>query len=83
MRKYIDADVRKIVRIICRHCGAMNEEAQMTRLKPCPFCGINGKSINCGENYLGQWSVRCECGAVMWDYSKERVIEAWNKRANE
>lgn len=46
-------------------------------LKPCPFCGRNGRfSYGCG------YEIYCEeCGSRVETYpSKEQAIEMWNRR---
>lgn len=52
---------------------------KQVELKPCPFCGRDGKI----EKWQG-WFVRCQntdCGAVFPDYeNKETAINMWNTR---
>ena len=52
----------------------------MEKLKPCPFCG--SKNIRLwGITY--HW-VQCEqcLSSTAISYTKEKVIESWNRRAN-
>ena len=67
----------------------------MDKLKPCPFCGRNhGLLVASTRQYIDgvlieQWSVFCDasgdkvgCGAMCgYHDSKEKAIEAWNRRA--
>jgi hypothetical protein len=49
-------------------------------LKPCPFCGKNGKLMHGGP---GNWFVQCQwCMASTDDGSIDRAIERWNRRAD-
>ena len=62
--------------------------AEKDELKPCPFCGSNNKMIYEGfkEEYepFAWWWVSCdECGAAMTASTEKKVIQAWNRRANE
>lgn len=58
----------------------------MTELKKCPFCGSEAEI----EEYTdGTYAVVCSCNisecevqpTTYWHYSKEKAIEAWNRRA--
>lgn len=51
-------------------------------LKPCPFCGHDGRVVADGE---GNYMVQCnECSASTgWCVDKEEAIEAWNRRKGE
>jgi Lar family restriction alleviation protein len=57
----------------------------MENLKPCPFCGgeadieeIPGSPFT-NEPYT--WGVGCKtCNIGWYEESKERAIEAWNRR---
>lgn len=61
------------------------EEPQVTRLKPCPFCGngeysgVHLETIWDGEE---KFRVFCEyCGVSTWDFNdKDTAIKAWNNR---
>ena len=62
-----------------------SKEANMTDLKPCPFCG--GKP-QIKYNYVAQkkkqWAVQCRCGARFFFTDRQyKAIEAWNRRAGE
>lgn len=64
------------------------EEPQVTRLKPCPFCGndecsgVHLETIWDGEE---KFRVFCEyCGVSTWDFDdKDTAIKAWNTRGDE
>ena len=73
------------------------EEKMMAELKPCPFCGWKARLKHGSYNLLGaygttdedrQWyGVFCyECGVSQpkrqYD-TKEKAIEAWNRRTEE
>lgn len=51
-------------------------------LKPCPFCGHDGRVVADGE---GNYMVQCnECSASTgWCVDKEEALEAWNRRKGE
>ena len=66
------------------------------KLKPCPFCGGNAKLITSAPSKLfsdeGEtihFKVKCDAddtgciGAFvnLWEITKERAIEKWNRRA--
>ena len=60
----------------------------MSELKPCPFCGGQAKAFYCEES--GTFDVQCQaCGAIPYigyrrsGMSPDKVIEAWNRRAND
>lgn len=64
------------------------------KLKPCPFCGGEGKLMYGGEGSCtakGKSFVRCEeCGAMSQKFevspkysSDELAIRAWNRREQE
>ena len=58
----------------------------MTELKPCPFCGSEAE-LNESESGLPIFSIWCKnenciAGAVqVKDFNKERLVNAWNTRA--
>ena len=55
----------------------------------CPFCGGEAEvySDDPYDGYQGNcaiWRVRCyRCGAVIQELTKERAIEAWNRRVDD
>lgn len=53
------------------------------KLKPCPFCG--GKAKVWEDLFIRfSWTTYCvKCGASVREGTKEKVIEAWNKRVGE
>ena len=60
-------------------------------LKPCPFCGdawiyISDGSYTSGYESFG-YKVECRCKgsfmAMSWKITKEKAIEAWNRRVND
>jgi Lar family restriction alleviation protein len=57
------------------------------QLKPCPFCG--NQNIQWTTSCVGHGEnadvLYCNCGASMQDqyYSKQRLVQQWNKRVNE
>ena len=65
----------------------------VNKLKPCPFCGEEGRIIIKTEGTFSDFGlyrsmVRCaECGVIVDRYEKtpyaaeDRAIEAWNTRA--
>ena len=64
----------------------------MTELKNCPFCGGKARVYETGNpkepEYLrwgsGCRSINCTHGNFVWGFvSKERAIEAWNKRVRD
>ena len=59
-------------------------------LKPCPFCGNEYPTIFLSFNSVGHWQIECpQCdirfrlGSGEKERIKERVVEAWNRRAND
>ena len=58
--------------------NSMGGTAEMTELKPCPFCGGSAQCTN-----PTTWQVWCaKCGAIgPWKITREEAIEAWNRRA--
>ena len=58
------------------------------KLKPCPFCGGEAELVEHNEG-LVFYFVRCKnenCFAGAADvrhFSKETLVEAWNRRAND
>ena len=55
----------------------------MSDLKRCPFCGGEAKiQSNLLHNYR-IYCVECGCQTISWSESKEKAIEAWNRRAGE
>ena len=60
----------------CPFCG---DEAAMSELKPCPFCGGEAAIY---EEIPGGYIVQChDCCGQIGIMTKERVIAAWNTRA--
>ena len=62
----------------------------MAELKPCPFCGYEAEKpfyYDPFDGYQGNWGsyrVRCEnCSAQITMRTKEKAIEAWNRRAED
>ena len=55
------------------------------KLKPCPFCGGDGKIYTGGTYYKITYQVVCEkCGARgKWYVLEKDAIKAWNKRVKE
>lgn len=57
----------------------------MAELKPCPFCGKKNPIVDVFNLESGiVYQVYCnQCGGCGPDYgsSKERAIDAWNKRS--
>ena len=59
----------------------------MTELKKCPFCGGDARGCSCDrfDGYQGDctiWRVKClECKIIIQRGTKEKAIEAWNRRA--
>ena len=62
----------------------------MTELKPCPFCGdawiyVSDGSYTSGYESFG-YKVECRCKgsfmAMPWKITKEKAIEAWNRRVD-
>ena len=54
----------------------------MNELKPCPFCGENPyyeENFTCYDEHLICCSNK-QCGIVMFDKTKNKVIKKWNKR---
>lgn len=60
----------------------------MDSLKPCPFCGGEAELVE-HNGGLVFYSVSCKnencfAGAVdVRHFSKETIVEAWNRRAND
>lgn len=61
----------------------------MTALKPCPFCGGEGKikeavvPTSRGGHVRG-WVGCPDCGAyIQWTYEPKKAIEKWNTRPAE
>lgn len=54
----------------------------MEELKPCPFCGSEGKPRRVFQDW---WKVRCtnkECGGNIRRFkTKEEALAAWNRRS--
>lgn len=62
---------------------------QTSKLKPCPFCGYEHPNIMFKNGY-GAFVISCEqCGTVFHfqagerEKIKDRLISAWNRRAND
>ena len=60
------------------------------KLKPCPFCGQNNIMIHNYDKENNRWSVDHYCKHDVDDltividvygYSREEVVEMWNRRA--
>ena len=58
----------------------------MTELKPCPFCGgtaiINYPAHNIAEVLCSRWSCRASI-SMGGERSLDKVIERWNRRAED
>ena len=64
------------------------KEPQVTRLKPCPFCGndeCSGVHLETTWDGEEKFRVFCEyCGVSTWDFNnKDTAIKAWNTRGGE
>lgn len=52
----------------------------MMKLKPCPFCGGEGKRWS---DYTGRYCVQCEnCGSGTIHGTAKEVTKLWNMRAD-
>lgn len=59
-------------------------------LKPCPFCGGDAivREFNAPDGSI-MYSARCASGKCLikpmtgWTYTKQRAIDAWNRRADD
>lgn len=70
----------------CVECSERYElkfkpKSEEPELKPCLFCGGDGRVVADGE---GNYTIQCNnCAVFMgWFTSREKVIEAWNRRAD-
>lgn len=70
-------------------CGAFNQEAiNMAiaaleyKLKPCPFCGTNGNSVQILNPDLGHCVVKCSHCFALIDFftGEDMTIEKYNTR---
>ena len=79
-----DGDYEYYKAILEEYC-LEQKEPQVTRLKPCPFCGndeysgVHLETIWDGEE---KFRVFCEsCGVSTWDFNdKDTAIKVWNTR---
>lgn len=61
---------------------------KMQQLKPCPFCGADGKLVNIPDcNGSLNWAVicgdiRCKvCPCTSYHETEQEAVDAWNTRA--
>lgn len=59
----------------------------MEKLKPCPFCGGEGKFVDVNGFWCAIICDKCHAKTNSMSYSaeyaaKEKAIEAWNRRAD-
>lgn len=73
--------------IIKSGMNLVNGEDEMSKLKPCPFCGAEVQDDERGEKYprkspMGGWIIHCECcGASLSQFRKSGKGEiSWNTR---
>ena len=65
-------------------------EANMDKIKPCPFCGGNARissdteATKDSQGRLWAFTVVCDkcCASSGLTFKPERAVEAWNRREN-
>lgn len=82
--KYGDIGTDEYPCIECkeRYLNQFEPKPKEPEMKPCPYCGGDGRVVADGE---GNYTIQCNnCAVFMggWFTSREKVIEAWNRRAD-
>ena len=59
-------------------------KSEMTKLKPCPFCGRQPEVIVNKAGNMAEYWIVCKCGIESRIYvSKQGAVKAWNRRKGE